>query len=65
MICRLEVPRGITAHDDDITLRERDLNITLGGDDDIGLNDMEIELGRDAMMDESFRPGMLVARPEA
>ena len=57
--CRLEEPRGITAHDDDITLRDRDhLGISLAGDMH-GLDDMEIELGRDAMMgEEAFRPGV-------
>jgi hypothetical protein len=64
-LCRLEANLGrgdFTARESDITLSGADLDLDLSMKDASGLHDMEIELGRDAMMDESFRPGKR-ARP--
>jgi hypothetical protein len=56
---RIEFNRSThTARDSDITLSGADLDIDLTLRNASGLHDMEIELGRDAMLDESFRPGV-------
>jgi hypothetical protein len=47
-----------TARQSDITLSGADLDLDLSLKDASGLHDMEIELGRDAALEESFRPGM-------
>jgi hypothetical protein len=62
---RLEANLGrgdFTARESDITLGGADLDLDLSMKDASGLHDMEIELGRDAMMDESFRPGKIARR---